>query len=201
MASSRSRRAKLKRLRSAAHDGTPSDELLAGLHPKQAAGMTEGLTAEEYFERFPADPGVDQISHLLKGEVRYVEGTRIPVPTFVAHDDPNTWWTDGTDRMQRGHNAAFPKHNLDAMRAGHMCMMCYEPLLESFPLKCPLCGYEVRERQIVDLAVQVEGETWIGPTKAVQEYLEEIEVRAEKQRFDQKIAAGASKLKGLVRRG
>lgn len=182
------------------HDGTPSAELLEGLAPAQAAGMTEGLTAEEYFERFPAEGAVDQISH-LKGKTKDVAGTRVPAPTFVVENDPTSIWTDGTDRIQMGHNATFPKETLDAMQAGYICIQCYEPNLEPFPLSCSLCGYPMKERQIIDFAMQFEGAKWLGPTKAAQEYLADLEERAERKRFDQKIAAGASKMKGLVRRG
>lgn len=198
MATARQRRAKLKRLKNG--DGTPSDELLEGLSPKQAAGMTEGLDAAQYAERFPDPPAVDNISH-LKGGVRYLPGTRVPIPTFVAEDDPTTIWTDGTDRLLRGENRTFPQEILSAMQAGHVCLRCIEPLLDPFPLACPLCGYAVKERQIIDFAMEFEGPKWLGPTKAAQEYLSELEERAEKKSFDEKLAAGASKMKGLIRRG
>jgi len=81
-----------------------------------------------------------------------------------------------------------------AIQAGHMCLRCKEPHPEeAFPLNCDVCGYEMRERQILDCAVEFEGEIHVGPSKPMEEFMEELEKRQEKQAFDKKISEGHSR--------
>ena len=176
------------------------------LHPEQAKeevseSVAAGLTTddEELAERFPRQPtGEDVLREVVT--VRYVEGTRIPVATFVAVSDDDEAWVIGDDRLMRGVNISYPKVVVEAIREGRICMRCQEPQTEgAFPLRCSLCGFEMRELQAAAFASQFEGEVDYGPSLAIQTALEAREIEKEKARHEKKLAEGGSPMRGLRR--
>ena len=58
-----------------------------------------------------------------------------------------------------------------------------------------MCGYPVKDRQIMDIAMEFEGERQLGPSKPIGEYLQEQEARKEKRKFAKRaIAYGGMKI-------
>ncbi len=155
------------------------------LHPVMAQGLTQGKRALEEAKELPdlgdTRDGAD-IERELR-EVSHVEGTRIPLPRFRTEDDLGSVWSLGDDRLQRNSVQVFPKDVFDAIRQGHICLRCNEPHPEAFPITCDLCGYAMKERQIMDVAMEFEGERHVGPAKPIKEYMEEKELMQEKIKF------------------
>lgn len=177
-----------KRAPKLSSDGSPRAEIVDGLSPGQTAGVTEGLTAEQYVEREGVPSNVDArtiIGHMA--DETLIAGTRVPAPHFVARDDTGSVWIDGeTDRLQKNAALTFTEQGVRMFREGRWCLRCMEPQDTAFPLSCDMCGYPMRERQIMDVAMEFEGERTLGPSKPITEYLEEQDLRVEKQKFAEK---------------
>jgi hypothetical protein len=78
------------------------------------------------------------------------------------------------------------------LREGRQCLRCDEPFEIPFPVACPLCGYSVKERQIMDIAMEFEGDKHLGPRKGITEYMEDLELRTEKRQFiDRQVDKGS----------
>jgi hypothetical protein len=60
----------------------------------------------------------------------------------------------------------------------------------AFPRYCPVCGYSVADRQVMDMAMEFEGERHLGPSKPIAEYMEEQELRVEKRKFIRQVLDG-----------
>lgn len=50
------------------------------------------------------------------------------------------------------------------VKDGRRCLKCMEPLDPAFPASCPLCQYEVRDRQTIDMLREHQGTEHFGPT-------------------------------------
>jgi hypothetical protein len=114
----------------------------------------------------------------------------VPRPAFVAEDDLGSVWTDETGRLQRNVNMTFNREVIRAIQSGVICLRCLEPQDEAFPPVCQSpaelgCQYPIRERQIMDFAMEFEGDKHIGPSKPVSEYLLEQDLRVEQRKFEE----------------
>lgn len=174
------------------------------LAPKIAAGITEGASAHEALEEFPVQAKVDGaelVQSHLGGEHESFEGTRIPRPRFVASDDLNSVWHDEpTGRLQRNAELKIEAETFQAMQAGYICLRCLEPQPDAFPIACDLCGYSMRERQVMDIAMEFRGEKHVGPGAPIAEYLAEQDERLERLDHARRKQEGASPLKAVSRR-
>jgi hypothetical protein len=174
------------------------------LAPKIAQGITEGASAREALEEFPVQAKVDGaeiVQTHLGGDQANLEGTRIPRPRFVASDDTHSVWHDEpTGRLQRNAILKMDKETFQAMQAGHICLRCLEPQPEAFPDMCDLCGYMMRERQVMDIAMEFRGEAHVGPGAPIAEYLAEQEERLERLDYERRKKEGASPLQAVSRR-
>lgn len=77
---------------------------------------------------------------------------------------------DSNGNVSLGINWVLSPDEFEQVRQGYRCLQCMEPLQPAFPEKCPLCSYEVRSRQTIDLMRDHRGEHRYGPTP-----LEDIE--------------------------
>lgn len=155
-------------------------------------GLTQGVPQDEALAMFPVKEnkgGVNLVSHMR--DVPNLDGTRIPQPRFVAADQPGAHMIEeNTGRVMQDAVITFTPETLRAIKEGHICLRCMEPQPESFPLLCDVCGYAMKDRQIMDLAMEFEGEKHLGPAKPIQEFLNAQDERMEKRRFIEKILGG-----------
>ncbi len=164
---------------------------LAGVHPKIAEGLTYGKHAiEEANERFDnpdivTPDGADMVRHMHDADKRM---TRSGFAPFVASNSTASVWSDGvTDRVQMDYQVAYTEEGFRLLREGRQCLRCQEPHPDDpFPDMCDICGYTMKERQIMDIAMEFDGLKHIGPQKGISEYLEEQEERVERERFRQR---------------
>lgn len=175
---------------------------LDSVSPKIAAGITQGASADEALAQFPVQgqSGEKLIQQHLGGEQKNID--RLPVWRAVLVDDPQSVWTDETGRLQRNVVEKVDVETFQALQAGHMCLRCHEPQPEAFPAVCdfPGCGYPMRERQIMDIAMEFRGHDFIGPARPITEYLEEQEERVEREEHARRKAGGASPMISLHRK-
>lgn len=163
------------------------------LHPTVARGLTQDVSAEEALTHFKprGGSGVEVVQHMHKADRRLERARGVPYAAFVAESNTSAVWVDGvTDRPQMDYTKTYTPEGVRLLREGRQCLRCDEPLEIPFPVACPLCGYSVKERQIMDIAVEFEGEKNLGPSKAIGEHLNEIEMRTEKRRFIDKVMEG-----------
>jgi ribosomal protein L37E len=167
------------------------------LAPGISSGITVGASVKEALAEHPIKPIrplEERLGHMR--DVPNVRGTRIPTPRFVAI--PNDAIVNmGDGRKFKDVDRTMTLEQKRAIQSGHMCLRCGEPQPNPFPKQCDLCGYPMADRQIMDCALEFEGERHLGPRKPMSEYLDEQELRVEKRRFDAEIAAGKSRMRGL----
>jgi hypothetical protein len=158
--------------------------------PFIAKGLTQGVPAEEALEHFKpvGAPGIE-LARNLGAEQTYVN--RVPTPRFVAAENPDALIEDpNTGRVMHDAVITVTDETFRAMQEGMICLRCLEPQAESFPDCCDLCGYAMRDRQIIDIAMEYEGKKHIGPHKALREFLDDQEIRVEKRQFIRRVLDG-----------
>lgn len=174
------------------------------LAPKIAAGLTEGASAKEAMQEFPVQAKVDGaeiVQSHLGGEQATLDGTRIPRPRFVASDDLGSVWHDEpTGRLQRNAVLKMDAETFHAIQAGYLCLRCLEPQPEAFPEMCDLCGYVMRERQIMDVAMEFRGGAHVGPGAPIGDYLHEQDERLERLDHARAKREGSSPMRAVSRR-
>jgi len=78
----------------------------------------------------------------------------IPIEIDPGHPE-GIWLPDG-----RVHGAAkfvLDRDDVDRMRAGFVCMKCFEPFERSWPERCYVCGFAVRREQAAYFAREYGG--------------------------------------------
>jgi hypothetical protein len=172
------------------------------LAPKIAAGLTQDVSLNEALQEHPVQgiSGEDLIQQHLGGEQQKMD--RLPVWRAVLVDDTESVWTDATGRLQRNVIEKVDVETFNALQSGHMCLRCHEPHPEAFPDVCdfPGCGYPMRERQIMDIAMEFRGHDFIGPAQPISQYLEEQEERVERAEHARRKKEGGSPMVSLSRR-
>lgn len=174
------------------------DELSPGI----AAGLTQGVPLKEALEMHPvstAPSGVELVRHMR--DVEQAQHRRVPLPKFVASEDADSvWYDEPTGRIQKNVTATFQPEVVAAIKAGEICLRCLEPQDEPFPDICTSppemgCSYPIRDRQIMDVAMEFEGDRHLGPARPITEFLEEQDLRREKRKFiERKIEGGGGKI-------
>ncbi len=172
------------------------------LSPKIAAGITQGASAKEAMDEHPVVGKTDgaslTASHL--GGDQALLG-RIPVfRAFLRDDLGSVWHDEPTGRLQRNVIASVDVETWRALQAGHLCLRCYEPHPEAFPDQCDMCGYPMRERQTLDVAMEFRGHEHIGPGKPIGDYLNEQDERMEKMDAEARKQEGHSPMRSVSRR-
>jgi hypothetical protein len=172
---------------------------LDDLHPKQAEGLTQGLTAKEALAEIPNPhhhvDGEALVQHQLGDDQEYMG--RIPLWRAVLRDDTHSVWKENDGRLQRNVIESLDVEVFRALQAGHICLRCHEPHPEAFPEMCDLCGYPMRERQILDIAMEFRGHEHIGPGLPIADYLEQQERRLEARERREAKRSGKSPMRGL----
>lgn len=161
------------------------------LSPGLAPGLTVGATAEEALREHPVThtEGVDVIRHMRTADARLSRG--VPFAQHVAESSVEAVWSDGaTDRKQLDLNKTYTPEGMRLLREGRQCLRCDEPHPDAFPVLCDLCGYPMKERQIMDIAMEFEGTKHLGPRQPITEYMQALEERTEKRKFIDKVMDG-----------
>jgi hypothetical protein len=105
------------------------------------------------------------------------------VPLEISQDVESAWW-DGT-RWYGGTNATYGTEDHERFRAGRLCFghsgLCAEPFETPFPETCSVCGYEVRENQARDYAIEFQGEKHIGPSTSMRQEMDRLNDWADRE--------------------
>lgn len=163
------------------------------LAPKIEEGFTDSpMTEEDARKEFPTQERQKRDLSFLR-ESRYLPGTRLPIPEMVLIPNDAVIEEPNTGRRFVDVDQGMHPEARRAIQSGNMCLRCKEPQPEAFPIRCDVCGYEMRERQILDCTHELAGEIHVGPSRPLEEFMEELEERQSRNAFDQKIREGGSR--------
>jgi hypothetical protein len=160
-----------------------------------AEGLTIGVPKEEALEMFPvrnSPTGAEVVQHMATADERLNTRGRVPFAQFVARNSTDAVWDDGvTDRPQMDYSLTYTDEGLRLLREGRQCLRCQEPHPDDpFPVACDMCGYSMKARQIMDIAMEFEGNRHLGPSRPISEHLAELELRTEKRKFIDRVMDG-----------
>jgi len=182
------------------------------LDPQIAAGFTQGASAKEALEEFPAlrTPDGIELARTMR-EATMLAGTRTPTPKFVGRDKDSDLVVSFGGRHFRDHDKIFPEPVFAAVREGMICLHCLEPQVypyedmhlescegsdtsESWDGRMDDYGrhgsHYMRRHQIMDIIREFEGNTWVGPTKPISEHVARLEERTQKRMFIDRVLEG-----------
>jgi len=86
-------------------------------------------------------------------------------------------------RMQKT-NIGHTRETIEAMRAGYVCVKCFERFASPFPDECSVCHFPMREHQAEEFAKDFRGETRFGPSTTLDEERGIMNEMREKEKFD-----------------
>lgn len=92
------------------------------------------------------------------------------IPIAIEVDGEHVLVTqDG--RVRDSHKVVYSEYDIGRMKAGYVCLKCHEDLDTAFPDVCPICGFEMADKQSERFALEYQGTTWVGPTTTEEEEL------------------------------
>jgi len=156
---------------------------LDNLSPKQAPGITQGASAREALAEIPGPPKVPSGAEMAAAVAEVPRINRVPTFRAVVKDSLDSVWVDEpTGRVQRDAVIMVNPEVREALRQGWLCLRCWEPQDEAFApwekqVHLPGCGYDIAERQAIDVRVEFRGNEHLGPNAGISVYLEEQEER------------------------
>ncbi len=80
---------------------------------------------------------------------------------------------DGTARS--AYNVTLSPHDLGRIRAGYVCVRCFEVQDAPFPKECSVCKFPMSERQLEFVAKAYQGEQYMGPSTSLADELAMLE--------------------------
>ena len=95
------------------------------------------------------------------------------VPLAVEpHDKEILVLPDG--RKLRQSMIALKPADIERLRAGYVCLKCFEPFETAWPERCPVCGAPVRKEQAAYFARELGAELRLGPSTSLDEERERL---------------------------
>ena len=80
----------------------------------------------------------------------------------------------------------FSEEDIGRMKAGYVCVQCFEDLDTAFPDECPICKFPMRDGQAKAFAEKFQGTQWVGPRTTLDEeraIMNEMRERAIRERM------------------
>lgn len=95
---------------------------------------------------------------------------RKPVKIFAAEDDPEHVILRRDGQVRRAVHLHMDEESVERIRAGYVCIHCYEPQDEAFPEHCRIrqCRYPMRDKQARRFALEFKGTIRIGPQSTLE---------------------------------
>lgn len=173
------------------------------LQPRVAAGLAQGReeieAADLAFASSPRSPsGVEM---LRRWESEQGKSERVPHPKFVGESRATGFVRQRPDGSKLADTVlSFPPDVMRAIREGMICLRCLEPQPYAFADQhiegCEgvmLHGQSyMKDRQVMDIAMEFEGEKHFGPSMAMQQFLDAQDERVQKRKFIVRILEGGT---------
>lgn len=97
-----------------------------------------------------------------------------PLNAVDVEDHPERLVVMADGEVRRDVNVVFTEDTFKRLYQGYLCAECYEPHDTAFPERCKLCGFRMRAEQPAKVESEFEGFTWIGPSRATIENLDNV---------------------------
>lgn len=111
---------------------------------------------------------------------------RPALPVYTDEDTRGKVRVDlRTGERYREYEQGYTEYDVGRIRAGYCCIHCGEAQEQSFPEKCWVCHFPMKDEQSAEFAKQFEGYTTIGPSRSLEELRaedEEMKERARRQK-------------------
>lgn len=94
-------------------------------------------------------------------------------------------------RVYSGVNKTLTAEAIEQVRTGFRCILCEEPQINgSWPEKCGLCGFPIKEKQAELFKKQFKGEEWVGSTIKWSEELDRLDDELERDNWAESPTSG-----------
>lgn len=99
---------------------------------------------------------------------------RPALPVAVDEDSDRQLVDTRTGERLRSYEHIYTEYDVGRIRAGYCCLHCGEVQIEngmavSFPEKCWVCAFPMRDEQSKRFAEEFEGYTTIGPSRSLED--------------------------------
>lgn len=92
-----------------------------------------------------------------------------PVVAQGSDIDPESVTIMPDGRVMQRTVIGLSREQVERMRAGYICVKCYEDLDTAFPEHCPVCRFPMREQQTAEFAKDFRGDIAFGPSTTLDE--------------------------------
>lgn len=92
-----------------------------------------------------------------------------PVVSQGSDLDPESVMIMPDGRVMQRTVVGLSREQVERMRAGYICVKCFEDLDTAFPEHCPVCKFPMREHQAAEFAKDFRGEIAFGPSTTLDE--------------------------------
>lgn len=113
-----------------------------------------------------------------------MERWRRPViPIAVEEDVDRVKHEDGRTYMH--YEFALRPEDVERIRLGYVCanVPCFEVHPEPFPENCTLCGFPMRELQMIRFEKEFVGDRWVGSTETLEDELARLTEQADRENY------------------
>lgn len=108
------------------------------------------------------------------------ERWREPLKIATIEHDPSEDVHIGGRRYMNADVTLADRDQFERLRDGYVCIECHEPHEVPFPVRCTLCGFQMRKEQRARLEQGFKGEKWIGPQESYQDELDALAERSKR---------------------
>lgn len=104
-----------------------------------------------------------------------MERWRRPViPIAIEEDVDRVKIEDGRTYMH--YEYSLRPDDVERIRLGYVCanVPCFEPHETPFPEQCNVCGFPMRELQLIRFRREFVGDRWVGPADTIEDELDRM---------------------------
>lgn len=108
---------------------------------------------------------------------------RAPAKILAVEDDPDHVVVTSTGEVRRSPMIYLDEESVGRIRAGYVCAKCFEPQTESFPEKCYLCKFPMKDKQAEYVGRNYKGTVRIGSATSMEQEYAIMDEWAEREAF------------------
>jgi hypothetical protein len=126
-----------------------------------------------------------------------------PVIAQGSDIDPESVMVMPDGRVMQRTVVGLSEEQVERIRAGYICVKCYEDLDTAFPEHCPVCRFPMREQQSAEFAKDFRGDIAFGPSTTLDEERGIMNELREREAYERALRLGIqiSKPSIIVPRG
>ncbi len=107
---------------------------------------------------------------------------RKPVIPLSVEEDERHSLLLRTGETRSAYSVTLDPNDVGRVKAGYVCVRCYEAQDRPFPKECWVCKFPMAERQAEYVAKAYQGNRYMGPSTSMHDELAAIEELEQKQK-------------------